>query len=281
MANDTLVGLDALDLAAEASPGGAGRVASRIWRSAWPKLAAVALVLVVWELLYLGHWKHEIFPGPATTISNLWGQAQTGLLWKAIGITLMRAAIGYAIALVIGTVVGALGSRIAPLRAAVGSVITGMQTMPSVVWVPFAIILYGLNTSAILFVVVMAAAPSVANGLIAGVDYTPPQLVKAARLMGLRRLALYRHLFLPASLPTFVTGLKQAWAFAWHGLLVGELVVLVANEPSLGVLLNSDQSQSDMPSTIAIMIVILILGILVDGAFSTANRAIRRRWGLS
>jgi NitT/TauT family transport system permease protein len=281
MANDTLVGLDALDLAAEASPGGAGRVASRIWRSAWPKLAAVALVLVVWELLYLGHWKHEIFPGPATTISNLWGQAQTGLLWKAIGITLMRAAIGYAIALVIGTVVGALVSRIAPLRAAVGSVITGMQTMPSVVWVPFAIILYGLNTSAILFVVVMAAAPSVANGLIAGVDYTPPQLVKAARLMGLRRLALYRHLFLPASLPTFVTGLKQAWAFAWHGLLVGELVVLVANEPSLGVLLNSDQSQSDMPSTIAIMIVILILGILVDGAFSTANRAIRRRWGLS
>jgi NitT/TauT family transport system permease protein len=281
MANDTIAGLDALDLAAEAPPGSAGLAAGRIWRATWPKLAAVALVLVFWELLYLAHWKHYVFPGPATTISNLWDQAQTGLLWKAIGITLMHAVAGYAIALVIGTVVGALVSRIGPLRAAVGSVITGMQTMPSVVWVPFAIILFGLNTSAILFVVVMAAAPSVANGLIAGVDYTPPLLIKAGRLMGLRGLSLYRHLFLPASLPTFVTGLKQAWAFAWHGLLVGELVVLVANEPSLGVLLNTDQSQSDMPSTIAIMIVILILGIAVDGLFGTANRVIRRRWGLA
>jgi len=275
-----LAGLDALDLAV-AGPGLTGRFAARAWRAVWPKLAAIALVLVIWELLYLAHWKPHIFPGPVTTLANLGDQARTGLLWKAIGITLMRAVTGYAIALVIGTVVGALVSRIAPLRAAVGSVITGMQTMPSVVWVPFAIILYGLNTSAILFVVVMAAAPSVANGLIAGVDYTPPQLVKAARLMGLRRLALYRHLFLPASLPTFVTGLKQAWAFAWHGLLVGELVVLVANEPSLGVLLNADQSQSDMPSTIAIMIVILILGIAVDALFGMANKSIRRRWGLT
>jgi NitT/TauT family transport system permease protein len=281
MANDTLVGLDALDLAAEARPGGTGLAAGRIWRATWPKLGAIVLVLAVWELLYLDHWKPYIFPGPATTISNLWDQAGTGLLWKAIGITLTRAVTGFAVALVIGTIVGALVSRIGPLRAAVGSLITGAQTMPSVAWVPFAIILYGPNTSAILFVVVMAAAPSVANGLIAGVDYTPPQLVKAGRLMGLRGLSLYRNLFLPASLPTFVTGLKQAWAFAWHGLLVGELVVLVANEPSLGVLLNSDQSQSDMPSTMAVMIVILILGIVVDGLFGVGNRAIRRRRGLT
>lgn len=281
MANDTIVGLDALDLAAEAPPGGPGLAAGRIWRATWPKLAAAALVLVAWELLYLGHWKHYIFPGPATTIGNLWDQARTRLLWKAIGITLTRAVIGFAVALVIGTAVGALVSRIGPLRAAVGSLITGMQTMPSVAWVPFAIILYGPNVSAIGFVVVMASAPSIANGLIAGVDYTPPLLIKAGRLMGLRGLSLYCNLFLPASLPTFVTGLKQAWAFAWHGLLVGELVVLVANEPSLGVLLNSDQSQSDMPSTIAVMIVILILGIAVDGLFGMANRAIRRRRGLT
>jgi len=282
MASDTIVGLDALDLSAETPGGGAGLAASRVWRALWPKLAAVALVLVVWELVYLAGWKpHYIFPDPATTLSNLADQAKAGLLWKAIGITLSRAVLGFAIALVIGTVVGALVSRIAPLRAAVGSLITGMQTMPSVAWVPFAIIIYGPKTSAILFVVVMASAPSIANGLIAGVDYTPPLLIKAGRMMGLRGLSLYRNLFLPASLPTFVTGLKQAWAFAWHGLLVGELVVLVANEPSLGVLLNSDQSQSDMPSTIAVMIVILILGILVDGLFSTANRTIRHRRGLA
>jgi NitT/TauT family transport system permease protein len=282
MASDTLAGLDALDLAPETGQGGtAGRVAARVWRSAWPKLAAVVLVLAIWELLYLSHWKHLVFPGPGTTLPNLWDQAQGGTLWKAIGVTLGRAVAGFAIALVIGTVVGSLVSRVAPLRAAVGSLVTGLQILPSVAWIPFAIILFGSSTSTILFVVVMAATPSIANGLIAGVDYTPPLLIKAARQLGLRRFSLYRHLFLPASLPTFVASLKQSWAFTWHSLLTAELVVLIANEPSLGLLLDGDQQQADMESMIAVMIVILILGIVVDGLFGAANRTIRRRWGLA
>jgi NitT/TauT family transport system permease protein len=281
MASDTLAGLDALDLADQTAPGGAGRLAGRTWSALWPKLAAVGLVLVIWELIHLTGWKKFVFPGPGTTLSNLWEQAKTGLLWHAIGTTLQRAVLGFALALVIGTVVGALVSRIRPLRAAVGSLITGLQTMPSLAWFPFAIILFGITTPAILFVIVLAAAPSIANGLIAGVDYTPPLLLKAGTLMGLRRLSLQVHLILPASLPTYVTGLKQAWAFAWHALMAGELLVIIANQPSLGVLLSTDQDQTDMPSTIAIMIVILIIGIGVDAAFGVANRAIRRRWGLS
>ena len=281
MASDTLAGLDALDLADQTAPGGAGRLAGRTWSALWPKLAAVGLVLVSWELIHLTGWKKFVFPGPGTTLSNLWEQAKTGLLWHAIGTTLERAVLGFALALVIGTVVGALVSRIRPLRAAIGSLITGLQTMPSLAWFPFAIILFGITTPAILFVIVLAAAPSIANGLIAGVDYTPPLLLKAGTLMGLRRISLYRHLILPASLPTYVSGLKQAWAFAWHALMAGELLVIIANQPSLGVLLSTDQDQTDMPSTIAIMIVILIIGIGVDAAFGVANHAIRRRWGLS
>jgi len=281
MASDTLAGLDALDLADQTAPGGAGRLAGRTWSALWPKLAAVVLVLVIWELIHLTGWKKFVFPGPGTTLSNLWEQAKTGLLWHAIGTTLQRAVLGFALALVIGTVVGALVSRIRPLRAAVGSLITGLQTMPSLAWFPFAIILFGITTPAILFVIVLAAAPSIANGLIAGVDYTPPLLLKAGTLMGLRRVALYRHLILPASLPTYVSGLKQAWAFAWHALMAGELLVIIANQPSLGVLLSADQDQTDMPSVIAIMIVILVIGIGVDAAFGVANRAIRSRWGLS
>jgi len=281
MASDTLAGLDALDLADQTAPGGAGRLAGRTWSALWPKLAAVVLVLVVWELIHLTGWKKFVFPGPGTTLSNLGEQAKTGLLWHAIGTTLQRAVLGFALALVIGTVVGALVSRIRPLRVAVGSLITGLQTMPSLAWFPFAIILFGITTPAILFVIVLAAAPSIANGLIAGVDYTPPLLLKAGTLMGLRRVSLYRHLILPASLPTYVSGLKQAWAFAWHALMAGELLVIIANQPSLGVLLSADQDQTDMPSTIAIMIVILVIGIGVDAAFGVANRAIRSRWGLS
>jgi sulfonate transport system permease protein len=273
-----IAGLDALELPVFDLGEGTGL---RTWRVLWPKLLAIGLVLSVWELIHLTGWKKYVFPGPGVTLHNLWDQATTGLLWHAIGTTLERAVIGFGLAVVIGVVVGALVSRIRPLRAGVGSLLTGLQTMPSIAWFPFAIILFGGTTSAILFVIVLGAAPSIANGLIAGVDYTPPLLLKAGTMMGLRRFSLYRFVILPASLPTFVAGLKQGWAFAWRSLMAGELLVLIANQPSLGVLLSADQDQADMASAISIIIVILIIGICVDTLFGTADRAIRRRWGLT
>jgi NitT/TauT family transport system permease protein len=280
MATDTtLAGLDALDLAPRGRD--AGERARRIWAAIWPKLAAIALVWVVWELIHLSGWKKLVLPGPGVTLSNLWNELQTGLLWHAIGDTLERAVIGYAVALVIGGVVGLLVARVPPVRAAIGSLITGLQTLPSAAWIPFAIILFGSNFSAIVFIIVMASAPAIANGVIAGVDYIPPLLLRSGKMMGLRGLGLTWHLVMPAALPTFVAGMKQAWAFTWHALLTAELLVIVAGQPSIGVLFQADQDQTDMPSTIAVMIVILILGVLVDAAFGVANRAIRKRWGLT
>jgi NitT/TauT family transport system permease protein len=271
-------GLDALELAPP--PVGRRLTPRKVWSVLWPKLAAIAIVFVIWEAVHLSGWKKWAIPGPGVTMSNLWAQAHTALLWHAIGTTLERAVIGFALATLIGSVIGAVVSRNRPLRSAVGSLLTGLQTMPSIAWFPFAIILFGINTSAILFVIVLGAAPSIANGLIAGVDYTPPLLLKAGTMMGLRRVSLYRFLILPASLPTYIAGLKQGWAFAWRSLMAGELLVIVANQPSLGVLLSTNQDQFDMPSVVAIMIVILIIGLVVDAAFGTADKAIRKRWGL-
>jgi NitT/TauT family transport system permease protein len=257
------------------------RLAVKAWNALWPKLLAIAIVLGVWELIHVSGWKKLIFPAPGPTLANLWDQLQTAELWHAIATTCERAVIGFGLAVVIGAVIGALVSRIPPLRAAVGSLITGLQTMPSIAWFPFAIILFGISTTTIMFVIILGAAPSIANGLIAGVDYTPPLLLRAGKIMGLRRIALYRHLILPASLPAFVAGLKQGWAFAWRSLIAGELLVTIANQPSIGVLLSTYQSQADMESATAIIIVILILGIIVDMLFGLADRAIRRRWGLT
>jgi len=257
------------------------RLAVKTWNALWPKVLAVAIVLAVWELIHLSGWKKLIFPAPGPTLANLWGQMQTAEFWHAIATTGERAIIGFALAVLIGSVIGALVSRIAPLRAAVGSLITGLQTMPSIAWFPFAIILFGISTTTILFVIVLGAAPSIANGLIAGVDYTPPLLLRAGKVMGLRRLSLWRYLILPASLPVFVAGLKQGWAFAWRSLVAGELLVSIANQPSLGLLLSNDQDQADMQSATSIIIVILILGIIVDMFFNLADGAIRRRWGLT
>ncbi|MGH3209352.1 MAG: ABC transporter permease [Trebonia sp.] len=282
MATDTtLAGLDALELAPAGHGTDAAERARLFWAALWPKLAAIVMVWVIWELIHLTGWKKFVLPGPGVTLRNLWDQAQTGLLWKAIGITLERAVIGYALAVAIGIVVGLLVARIPPLRAAVGSLITGLQTLPSAAWIPFAIILFSLNNTAIIFIIVMATAPAIANGVIAGVDYIPPLLLKSAKVMGLRGLGLTWHLVMPAALPTFMASLKQGWAFTWHALLTAELLVLVAGEPSIGQLFAADQDQTDMPSTIAVMIVILILGVLVDGLFGRANNAIRKRWGLT
>jgi NitT/TauT family transport system permease protein len=277
--------LDGLDNL-EAAPGGQGRtvgeIAAAVWRSVWPKLLAVVIGVGLWEVVYLANFKpHDILPGPAQVFPNLWDQLNHGQLWHAIGTTMRRAVIGFALALVIGTVAGLVVSRVRAVRAGVGSLITGLQTIPSVVWVPFAIILFGTNTAAILFLVIITASPSIANGLIAGVDFTPPLLLSAGKSMGLRRVALYRHLILPASLPPFVAGLKQGWAFAWHGLFAAELLVLVPNSPSIGVLMSSAQDQTDMTTVISIMLVILVLGIIVDILFNVLNDSIRRRRGLA
>jgi len=255
--------------------------ARNIWAVVWPKLLAIGLVIGLWELIHLTGWKQFVLPGPATVFANLWNQMQHVQLWQAIDITMRRAVIGFTLSVLIGAVIGALVSRIKPLRAATGSLITALQTMPSIAWFPFAIILFGATTNAIIFVIVLGSAPSVANGLITGVDYIPPLLLRAGKTMGLSRVALYRHLILPASLPSFVSGLKQAWAFAWRSLMAGELLVIILGQPSIGALLSAFQDQSDMASAIAIMIVILALGIIIDTLFTKADAVIRRRRGMT
>jgi NitT/TauT family transport system permease protein len=281
MATDqALHGLDRLELGPDSARHDRGQPGRRAWAAAWPKLLAIALVLAIWELVTLTGWKHYVLKGPAPVLSNLWSQLMHGQLWGIIGDTMQTAVVGYAVALVIGSVLGLLVARIPPLRAAVGSIITGLTTMPSVAWVPFAIVIFGESYQAILFVVILGAAPSIANGLITGVDYTPPLLVRAGKTMGLRGFALYRYLVLPASLPAYVAGMKQGWAFAWRSLMAGEIVVQIVGQFSIGQALSVDQQNLDFTSTSSILIVILVIGIVVDTLFTKADRSIRRRRGL-
>jgi NitT/TauT family transport system permease protein len=253
----------------------------RRMRSLWAPGVGLLVVLALWQTVYLSGWKPSfVLPSPAATLACLWTQAHQALLWQAIATTMGRAVYGFGLAVVIGLAAGIVVSRNKIVRGAFGPIITGMQTMPAIAWFPFAIIFFGLTTSAILFVIVIGTAPAIAVAVIAGSDQIPPLLRRAAKMMGLKGLALYRHVILPASLPVFVTGLKQGWAFAWRSLMSGELVVIVTNTASIGVLLENAQNLSDMPSAIAIMIVILALGIFIDGLFTLLDNVVRRRWGL-
>jgi NitT/TauT family transport system permease protein len=254
----------------------------RLWAGAWPKFMAVGLVLAFWQLVYLSGWKDPwVLPGPGTVLSALAEEAQTARFWEAVATTMRRGATGFAVAVATGTAIGLAVSQSGLLRRAIGSLITGLQTMPSIVWFPLAILLFGLDESAILFVIVLGAAPSIANGLIAGVDHIPPILVRAGRVLGARGLTAWRHVLLPAALPSYVAGLKQGWAFSWRSLMAGELLVIIAERPSLGVSLHFARELAQASRLMAYMIVVLVIGVIVDAVFFAGiERRIRANRGL-
>jgi NitT/TauT family transport system permease protein len=204
--------------------------AARIWAALWPKLLAIALAIGFWQAVVWSGWKPDyLLPGPGETFARLWEAMlePEGRLWEALGNTIRRGVFGFMVALVLGSLLGIAVSRWRVLRAGIGSMITGLQTMPSVAWFPLALLLFGLTESAITFVIVLGAAPSIANGIISGIDEVPPNLLRAGHMLGARGVDRYRYVVLPAALPSYVSGLKQGWAFSWRSLLAGELLVKV------------------------------------------------------
>jgi NitT/TauT family transport system permease protein len=274
-----LAGLDNLEIPLRPRKSGPRRA----WGAVWPQLAAIGLALLVWQaVVWLGLKPSWVLPGPDAVLPELFRDftSDTRLL-EAIATTLRRGATGFTVAILIGTLIGLAVTRFKLLRTAVASLITGIQTMPSIAWFPLAILLFGLNESAIMFVVILGAAPSVANGLIHGIDHIPPILLRAGQVLGARKLDKYRLVILPAALPSFLGGLKQAWAFAWRSLMAGELLVIIANQPALGVRLQLQRELSDATGLIGTMVVVLAIGIIVDLAvFGTMERRIRQRRGL-
>ncbi len=269
-----------VDVPPTARPG-AG-LPGRAWAWVWPKALAVGLVLGVWQVAVWLQWRPEYALAPpsavAATLADMLG---TQRFWESVATTLTRALVGFSVALVVGTLIGVLVARIRPLRLAVGALITGLQTMPSIAWFPLAILLFGLNERAILFVVVLGAAPSIANGVISGIDHVPPAYTRLGRVLGANAVEQYRYITLPAALPSYVSGLTQGWAFAWRSLMAGELLVIIAGRAALGSDLEYARQFSQADKLQATMLVVLVIGMLANGVFSSAASRVRRRWGLA
>ena len=274
--DEALSGLDALDDIGVAKR---DRVGRRAWRATWPKLVALGLILLVWQIAIWSHWKPYILQSPATVARQLWDLLGTSLFWQSCWVTAQQAVFGYLLVVAIGGIVGTAVARVPVLRAGIGSLITGMQTMPSVLWYPPAIMVFGVTSKAIILMMILGAAPAVANGFISGIDQVPPSLLRVGRIMGARGLSLERHVVLPAAFPSILAGMKQGWAFAWHALMAGEFLILV-NPLSLGGRVVNATTQAEWAVVVALMIVIVFVGITVDIGFSHVDRSVRRRYGL-
>ena len=247
-----------------------------------PILLAVLILLAIWQVVVWSGWRPDyLLPGPVAVFSELGSIIVQPQFWQALGRTLVRAVAGFGLAVLIGTVIGLAAARSRTVRAAIGSLVTGLQTMPSVVWFPLAILLLGLGESAIMFVVVLGAAPSVANGVLSGVDQVPPSYFRLGRVLGAEGWRLYRFIVIPAALPSYVGGLNQGWAFAWRSLMAGELLVVIPGAVALGNRLAFAQEFGDAAGLLAYMMVILVVGMLADAGFSTLATRIRRRRGLA
>ncbi|WP_265447434.1 ABC transporter permease [Flexivirga meconopsidis] len=270
-------GLDALE---QAPP--------RRRRIDWTAIVAPILVLAafvgIWHFVWWTAWKPEsTLPSPATVGQSLWTSITDGTALEAVWTSLSRAILGFAIAVVAGTVLGVLVGQFSLLRKGFRPILSALQSLPSVAWVPFAIMWFSLSPGTIYFVILMGAVPSIANGLIGGLDQTPPLLRKAGVVLGAGRLQLIRKVLLPAALPTYLTGLKQGWAFSWRSLMAAEVIV---NSPDLGTglgqLLENGREMLDMPSVIASIFLILVVGVVVElCVFAPIERKVLRDRGLS
>jgi NitT/TauT family transport system permease protein len=237
-------------------------------------------LLAIWELIArAGIWPDYVLPGPIAVLSTLVAGFGSDLYLQAALVSLQRLAIGYGISLVIGLTLGLLIGRIRVLEETVGSLVLGLQALPSVCWLPLAILWFGLSEQAIIFVVVMGALFSITLGVDAGVKNTTPVYLKAARNMGARGVALYTQVILPSALPAVLSGLKQGWTFAWRSLMAGELLIYTL---SLGNLLETGRDNNDASQVMAVMILIIIIGVAIDTLiFAPVERRVRERWGLA
>lgn len=252
----------------------------RVWSAVWPKVAAAGIGIALWQLVVWSGWKPTyLLPSPFTVFHAMWNDRHA--LFSAFGTTIRQALEYYAAALVIGTLIAIVLTRVKGLRTAVSPLVTGLQSMPSVAWVPMAILLFGLKPEAILFVTLAGSIPAVIIGTLAAIDAVPPVLLQAGQILGARGINRYRHVVLPAALPGYTAGMRQGWAFAWRSLMAGELIVSAHGSSSLGQLLSAYQDQSLAADVFGVMIAILLVGLLMDVVvFSRIERTVLERRGL-
>ncbi len=238
-----------------------------------------AVLIVIWHLI-AARPENFVIPLPAAVLEYFIASIKDGSLLQAAWVTTRRLLTGYFMGLLIGLPLGMLVARFKLMEDTLGVLALGLQTLPSVCWVPLAILGFGQTEAAMFFVVVMGTVWSVIIATDNGVRNVPPIYNRAARTMGAGKFYTLVHVTLPACAPFVVSGMKQGWAFAWRSLMAAELYVTILTGFGLGQLLDYGRNLLAMDQVIAVMILIVVIGLLADKIlFSPWERLLHRRWG--
>ena len=243
------------------------------------KIAFYVILVVLWQVISMSNvWPNNIFPSPYEVGEDLAYSAADGSLFFGIGTSIMRLVAGLAISIVGGVVLGIFMARVETVNQTIGSLVLGLQSIPSIAWVPLAILWFGLTDTGIIFVTAIGAIFAVTINTYTGVKNINPHYIEAARNMGAKGTQLVTNVLIPAAFPYMISGFKQGWAFAWRGVIGAELLFSFLG---LGFLLNVGRQLNDVSQVIAIMLVIMMIGIAVDGfIFKKIENKVMSRWGL-
>jgi NitT/TauT family transport system permease protein len=257
----------------------------KAWSATWPPVVALVLLVGLWQLAYSAGIKEPYqLPSPGDVWTSLRADATSGDLAEAVFNSLRRGALGFLASLAIGTPLGLVIARVRPVRRAIGPLVSGLQSLPSVAWVPAMILWFGLSAAAIYGVILLGAVPSIANGMVSGIDQIPPLYQRVGRVLGARGLTAARFVLLPAAMPGYVGGLRQGWAFSWRSLMAAELITY---SPELGLglgqLLDRGRQLSDIGMVFGGILAILVVGIAVELCVfaPVERRGLRRRGRLA
>ena len=243
------------------------------------KIAFYILIIVVWQGIDSANiWPDNIFPSPIEVGEDLLFGISDGSLFYGIATSMWRLIVGLAIAIGGGMLLGIFMARVETVNQTIGSLVLGLQSIPSVAWVPLAILWFGLSDAGIVFVTAIGAIFAVTINTYTGVKNINPSFIEAARNMGAKGSQLVTTILIPAAFPYMITGFKQGWAFAWRGVIGAELLFSFLG---LGFLLNVGRQLNDVSQVIAMMLVIMGIGILIDGfVFKKIEDKVMTKWGL-
>lgn len=250
-----------------------------------PKVVAKALIfygslILLWQAIFsVGIWPQQVFPSPLQVAQDLQSSILDSTLPYGIATSLTRLFAGLGISIIGGVVLGLLMARIDTVNQTIGSLVLGLQSIPSVAWVPLGFLWFGLSDAGIIFVTVASSLFAITINTYSGIKNIPPEYIAAARNMGAGGIQLVRHVLVPAAFPYLVSAFKQGWAYAWRGVIGAEILFSFLG---LGFLLNVGRQLNDISQVFAIMLVILLIGVLVDGfVFRRVERKVMARWGLA